>query len=330
MKNIVLLSSAHLHADAYIHELSTVSDARIVGVYDNDSARAEAAGVRYGIPVFPALDAALGASDAAIICSENIHHEMFALEAIKAGKHVLCEKPLATTPEAALRMINAADAAGVLLMTAFPCRFSPAYQQFKQLVNSGSIGDIRALRGTNQGMCPGGWFVQKELSGGGAVTDHTVHVTDLLRDLTGSEVESVYCELGNGLLHGDFEDTGVVTLEFEKDVFATLDASWSRPKSFTTWGNVTLYAVGTKGTLEMDMFNQEGMLYSDIKGKVGVQNWGSSIDRGMVAAFVDSLLSGTLHEKAASGTDGLRAVEVVEAAYASTIALQPAKVNHRT
>ncbi|MEY3602606.1 MAG: hypothetical protein RL169_1850, partial [Armatimonadota bacterium] len=91
MKNIVLLSSAHLHADAYVHELSTISDARIVGVYDNDPVRAEAAGSRYGIPVFPALDAALGASDAAIICSENIHHEMFALEAIKAGKHVLCE-----------------------------------------------------------------------------------------------------------------------------------------------------------------------------------------------------------------------------------------------
>ena len=115
------------------------------------------------------------------------------------------------------------------------------------------------------------------------MTDHTVQGTVLLRDLTGSEVGSVYCVLGNGLVHGDFEDTGVVTLGFEKAVFATLDACWSRPKSFTTWGNVTLYAVGSKGTLEMDMFNQEGMLYSDIKGNVGVQNWGSSIDRGTVS-----------------------------------------------
>ena len=330
MKKIVLLSAAHLHADAYVSELRTVSSAAIVGVFDHDHGRAIQAGARYGIPVFATLDTALEACDAAIVCSENVHHESLSKAAFTAGKHVLCEKPLAIHPDAALSMVEAAAHAGVLLMTAFPCRFSPSYGKLKHLVDQGAIGDLLAVRATNQGGCPGGWFIDQALSGGGAVTDHTVHVTDLLRDLTRSEVNRVYCEMGNRLLHGDFEDTGVLTIELENDIFATLDVSWSRPKTYTTWGNVTLYAVGTKGTLEMDMFNQEGLLYSDLNKRVSVQNWGSSIDRGMVAAFVNSLITGSLDARAATGTDGLRAVEVVEAAYASARTSMPASVVRRS
>lgn len=326
---IGFLSTAHLHAGSYVAEISALNDVRLAGIWDHRSERAQADAAKWGTAAFPTVDALLEAVDAVVVCSENVHHKNLVLAAAAAGKPVLCEKPLATTPDDAQAMVDACSGAGVPLMTAFPCRFSPSWARFKAIVAGGEIGDLLALRGTNQGMCPGGWFVDKALSGGGAVMDHTVHVTDLLRDLLADEVREVYCESGNGLLHGDFDDTGVLTLNFQGGPFATLDASWSRPKSFPTWGNVTLYAVGTKGTLEMDMFSQDAVLYSDVSMRVMNQHWGSSIDRGLVAAFVEAVRSGAVPAGAADGVDGLRAVEVVEAAYASVACGQPVAVRHR-
>ncbi|MFM7321029.1 MAG: Gfo/Idh/MocA family protein [Armatimonadota bacterium] len=329
MKRITLLSAAHLHADSYVAELKGRPDVLLAGVWDHDAARRGAASARYGIPELAGIDEALSGAHGALVCSENVHHEDLVLRCAEAKVPVLCEKPLATTPDAAKAMVDACAAAGIPLMTAFPCRFSASWMRFKEMVGGGAIGELLALRGTNQGMCPGGWFVDKALSGGGAVMDHTVHVTDLLRDLLGDEVERVHCEADSRLLHGGFDDTGFLTFDFVGGTFATLDASWSRPKSFPTWGNVTLYAVGTKGTLEMDMFAQDAVLFNDREMRVRNQHWGSSIDGGLVDAFLTAVETGEVPQGAADGVDGLRAVEVVEAAYASVASGSPESVRRR-
>lgn len=329
MIRLGFLSTAHLHADSYVAEIRALDGVSVAGIWDHQAERAADAARRYGTDPVASVEALLSQVDGVVVCSENIHHKDLVLAAAAAGKPVLCEKPLATTPDDAKAMVDACAAANVPLMTAFPCRFSASWSRFKAMVEAGEIGDLLALRGTNQGMCPGGWFVDKSLSGGGAVMDHTVHVTDLLRDLLGDEIHDVYCESGDGLLHGGFDDTGFLTLSFGKGTFATLDASWSRPKSFPTWGNVTLYAVGTRGTLEMDMFAQDAVLYSDSAMRVMHQHWGSSIDKGLMAAFVAAVRTGVVPAGAADGTDGLRAVEVVEAAYASSACAQPVAVRRR-
>src|SRR5205085_9251107 len=131
----------------------------------------------------------------------------------QAGRHVLCEKPLATTLEDGQEMISACREAGVQLMTAFPCRFSPAMVRLKATLDTGKIGDVIAIRGTNRGRCPFDWFVNLPLSGGGAVIDHTVHVTDLMRWLLGREVTSVYAESSNRMYSQEFDDTGMLTME---------------------------------------------------------------------------------------------------------------------
>jgi predicted dehydrogenase len=122
--------------------------------------------------------------------------------------------------------------------------------------------------------------------------DHTVHVADLLRVLLESEPVTVFCEADNGILHGNFDDTGFLTITFENGVFATLDASWSRPKTFPTWGDVTLGVTGTRGVIELDMFAQEATHYDDARGRVRYVDWGSNIDAGLVAAWVRALASG--------------------------------------
>ena len=244
------------------------------------------------------------------------------LQAAARGKAILCEKPLVGREEDAATMEKAVNAAGVVMMTAFPCRHSPAFVRLKERLANGEIGKIRAICATNRGTNPGGWFINKELSGGGAMIDHVVHVTDLIRDLLKEEPTRVQAQIGNNVYSQDWEDTAMVTMEFASGIFATLDSSWSRPNGYKTWGDVTMTVVGEKGTLEMDMFGPAVEVY----GANGYRSasYGSDLDAAMVNAFIVGCLDGvpvptTMH-------DGLQAARVALAGYRSVQEGQPVAV----
>ena len=314
---IGMMSFAHMHAGSYAHSISQRQDTEMVGIADAEPARAEEMARRFGTQAFPSYEALLDSPglDAVVVCSENIRHRQLTEMAAAAGKHVLCEKPIATTVEDAAAMIAACKSAGVQLMTAFPCRYSPVMQRMKAALETGEAGRILAMRGTNRGRNPGGWFVDKALSGGGATMDHTVHVTDLMRWILKDEVREVYAEISNEIGHQQFDDVGFLSLTFRGGVFATLDASWSRPKAFPTWGDVTLDVITDRGTLSMDMFSQNLVLYSDRTDSVQWINWGGDMDDGLVGAFAHAIA----HQEPVpiTGEDGLRAAEVAIAAYRS-------------
>ena len=146
-------------------------------------------------------------------------------------------------------MIDAADRSGRHLLIAFPCRYLAAIRRAKEIIEAGSIGRVLAISGTNHGGLPGGWFLDPEAAGGGAVMDHTVHLADLYRWMLRTEVESVYAEVGSVFSKGIIDDSGILTLDLSNGVFATIDPSWSRGNSYPTWGNVTLKFTGTKATV---------------------------------------------------------------------------------
>lgn len=325
MIRLGMMSFAHMHAHSYAAAIKALPNARLVGIADHDEDRAKTVAAALGVPVFRDYAALVSAEiDAVVVASENARHRELTEMAAAAGKHVLCEKPLATSAEDGEAMIAACRNAGVQLMTAFPCRFSPAMARLKAAVEQGQVGTLLALRGTNRGRCPFGWFVEPALSGGGAVIDHTVHVADLMRWLTGSDVTQVYAEIDNRMFGSGFDDTGMLALQFANGVFGTLDSSWSRPRSFPTWGDVTLAAVGEGGTLTLDMFSQNLVLYSDKTGGVTWVPWGSNVDLLMMQAFVNALLEGK--PVPVSGEDGLAAAKVAFAAYRSSKERQPVSV----
>ncbi|MER3402736.1 MAG: gfo/Idh/MocA family oxidoreductase [Armatimonadota bacterium] len=322
-----IMSFAHLHADSYAHCLKTNPLAAFVGVADHDRQRAQAKAEQYGVRAFDSYEALLASEvQAVIICSENAKHAPLAQMAAAAGKHILCEKPLMTRREDGKAMLAAAQGAGVHLFTAFPCRFSPAFQKMKQLVDEGAIGDLLAFKGTNRGSNPGGWFNDPELAGGGAMIDHTVHVADLLRVLTAQEIVEVYAETNNHMFHGNYEDTALLTLTLQNNMFATLDASWSRPKTFPTWGDVTLTAVGTKGLIEMDMFAQYLVHYDDRSGRIRQLFWGDDIDALMIDEFL-RVVAGAPRAVLAEGVDGYKAAAVALAGYESVRRGEPVAVD---
>ncbi|MDO8588363.1 MAG: Gfo/Idh/MocA family oxidoreductase [Armatimonadota bacterium] len=323
--NIGMMSFAHMHASSYAVCVNDMPEARLAGIADEDPARGKQMAARFDTRSFGSYEDLLGAGiDAVIVCSENSKHRRLVELAASAGKHVLCEKPLSTTLEDGLAMIDTCRAKGVKLMTAFPVRYAPPMIDVKGMVMTGQLGDILAVSGTNRGKNPDGWFTDMTLAGGGAVMDHTVHVADVMRWITGAEITEVYAEIDNLIFGKDYDDMASLTLGFSSGVFGSIDPSWSRPKSFPFWGDVTLEVVGTNGVVGVDCFSSAMNLYSDKTGSHTYEYWGGSIDAGLIKSFVDSVANDTPVE--ITGEDGLAAVEVVLAAYESAKRKQPVKL----
>lgn len=321
-----IISFAHMHAASYAKALSMIPGADLVGIYDDDTDRGLSQAAMHKTDYYHSLCDLLDADiHAVIVCSENAKHRDEVIQAAKAGKHILCEKPIATTSEDAIAMIEECEREGVILATAFPVRHAPSVVRAKGLIDSGAIGQAIAVCATNHGRMPGGWFIDRELSGGGAVLDHTVHVADLLRWFLNDEVKTVYAEIDTRMHDIDIDDSGMLFLEFEKGVFATLDPSWSRPKAYPTWGDVTMEIVGTEGVISLDVFAQVLVEANDSDQKVLYRNWGDNMDLLLVQDFIHAIRQG--QEPAADGLDGLKALEVALAAYESAAKGKPVELD---
>lgn len=318
VSRIGMISFAHMHAYSYADALQQLPDrAQIVGVYDDDAARGEGACSKLGVRFFERLNDLLVESDGVIICGENAKHKDFTLQAAAAKKPILCEKPISVSLPDAQAMIDACDESQTPLMIAFPCRYSTPLFRVKQILEQEKLGNIIALKGTNRGTMPDGWFIDPSLSGGGAVIDHTVHVIDAWRWLLQRDVTSVYAEIEQRFYPDiNVEDAGLLSLELEGGIFATLDASWSRPnQSFPTWGDVTMEIIGDQGTITVDVFNQKLEIYNNEAVKSEWASWGDDLNLGLIKAFLNIVAEpGT---PPITGHDGLKAVEVALAAYRS-------------
>ena len=321
---IGMFSFAHGHAVSYAANLRTLDNVEISGIYDDNVQRGQQMAKRFATQYFDSAESLLDQGvDGAIVCAENANHRPLVELAAGRTGYILCEKPIATTLADAQSMIDSCARTNTQLQIAFPVRFSPPVQQLKQLLDEGKLGRVYAAKCTNHGSMPGGWFVDKALSGGGAVIDHTVHVVDLLRWFWGAEVTEVYAEIGTNLLYSDLDidDAGMLSFTLSNGVYGTLDTSWSRKGAYPTWGDVKLEVVGEQGAVQVDAFEQHVALSSEKTGKTQWVNWGSNMDLGLVRDFIDAIR--TRRAPSITGEDGLRALEVALAAYRSAAVGQP-------
>jgi predicted dehydrogenase len=316
-----LISCAHVHALGLANTLQALEQVEFTGIHDEEPARGNAAATEHGARWHETLDGLLAASEAVVIASTNVDHRRYTEAAATMGVHVLSEKPLATTVADGRAMIDTCRRAGVQLGVAFPVRSSPAVVALKEAITGGSLGAIRAMRATNPGQYPGRWFGDKQLAGGGAVMDHTVHAADAIRWLMADEFARVHAELGSFIYGLAVEDCGVLTCDLVGGAFASIDCSWSRPQTFPTWGGVSLHVVGDKATVDVDVFRQTLTHYDDTAGRTLLLGWGDDLTARMVGDFVDAILAG--RDVPISGDDGLRALEVAIAAYRSAETRRP-------
>lgn len=326
---IGIMSFAHLHAEAYIHNLRAIPGVEMIGLADADKSRGQHFAQMFGARLYPSYEALLAEAEGVLVCSENVNHLPLVKLAAQAGVHVLSEKPLATNLAEAQAIIDVCQQAGVTLMTAFPMRFSAPLLEVKAKLDAGGLGRIYGFNTTNQGQMPINhrkWFVDKTLAGGGAVMDHVVHVADILRWYLGSEIVEIYAQT-NYILHADaveVETGGLLMLTFADGTFASLDCSWSKPLNYPTWGGLTMEIISERGLTIIDAFSQNLNIYKQTNNSQWWAYWGSDANQAMIEEFVAAVRE--QRPPSVSGEDGYKALEVALAAYASAEQGQPVRL----
>jgi predicted dehydrogenase len=320
---IAVLSFAHGHAEGYLERLAAMPGVEVAGTDPDaeagDERRGRALAERLGIPYLEDYDAAMRWSpDGVVVCAENTRHRRLVELAAAGGAWILCEKPLATSVDDARAMSAAAQRAGVGLMVAYPVRFSSAFQSLRRRVVSGELGDVLGIVGTNNGKLPAdrSWFTDPVLSGGGALIDHVVHCADLIDALLPQRAVSVYAA-ANRILHPRLstgvETAGIVTVEYEGGIIATIDSSWSQPDSASTWGGLTLEVTTERGAVRVAPFAARVEGFDDA-GAVWLP-YGEDLDGAMLAEFVDAVRDRRTPQPDAEA--GIRSAAIMAAALES-------------
>lgn len=274
-------------AQSHIASYRNNPEVELYAFCDINEQRLRAMGEKYGISrLYTDKDdmlRALPEIDAVSVCTWNSAHAPCAIAALKAGKHVLCEKPMATCAAEAQEMLDTAKQAGKLLMVGFVRRYERGSALLRQLVSEDFFGELYYAKATylRRNGNPGGWFGDKSRSAGGPLIDLGVHVIDLTRYLMGNpKPVSVYGATFRKLFNRpniitpkayhstsakpddicDVEDLASAMIRFDNGAVLQVEASFSLNLKEDT-GSVQLF--GTKGGARL---SPELELYSEMNG----------------------------------------------------------------
>ena len=235
--------------------VSRAGSLRLVAVNDLCEERAAAIAAKYGGIVDDDWRHLLGREeiDAVIISTPPSMHAEMCIEAAKLGKHVLCEKPLARTPEECKDLLQVSEQNGILLATGFNFRFYPSIQKARQLLDSGIIGElnhVRSYAGYSATDHSQQWIHDADVVGGGALRDNGIHLIDMTRYFLG-EVQEIKGFTSNTCWGFDrCEDNGFALFRGQDGKIASLHASW------TEWSGyrflIEIY--GTHGCIKTSCF----------------------------------------------------------------------------
>lgn len=326
------LVGAGLISDQHALAFQRVKGARVLAVADPDTARARKLADTYGLVAsYDDARRLLERPDVDMVCigAPNFVHRDIAVAAAEAGKHIVCEKPLARTMAEADEMIAAARRAGVKLMYAELICFAPRYVRAKELMDEGAFGRVFQIRHGETHYGPhSDWFWQGPLSGGGVMMDMGCHSVEVIRWLYDKPaVESVTATLGT-FVHGDrtdLEDHALVTIRFAGDRLGVIEGSWAKPGGMDD----RLDIQGSGGTCHGDMMQQSSLFaYSDV-------GYGYSVEKGSTLGYsyaiaeeyynygmpqeMQHFTDCVLHDREPleTGADGRVSLEVIYAAYRS-------------
>lgn len=250
---IGILSFAHGHVTAYVDVMKKFEDVRLVAAYDDDEARALPICARSGMRYSPHLEDVLADDNiqAVIVGSETSRHASLCVAAAEAGKHILCQKPMALTLEDCDRMIAAAKKAGVSFAMGFQMRHDPANIRIREIVQSGELGAIAVVRRRHCIPClldpnfvsgPTRWHTEADKNLG-MFADDAAHPADWFHWLLGKPV-SVIAEIDNVITNVAPDDNGVAVYRFKKGEMGILFNS-----STVRAGENTTEIYGEKGVL---------------------------------------------------------------------------------
>ncbi|NQT59481.1 MAG: Gfo/Idh/MocA family oxidoreductase [Bacteroidetes bacterium] len=304
-------------ADTHAKNLAQIPGCTISSVCDVDETKAVefAAKHELKVPIFSSFSELLEKTDCDAVtnATPDAYHARISLEAIAAGKHVLCEKPLATCYADAQEMADAAKQQGVINMVNFSYRNAPAIHKAAQLIADGKIGNVKHLDACylQSWLSSNGWGdwrsedkwlwrLSTAHGSGGVLGDIGVHILDFATYPVG-KVKNVYCRLKNftkapgnqiGEYKLDANDSAIITAEYENGCIGTIHAS--------------RYATGYKNCLQLRIFGDEGAIRIDLDDATDTLDICAGTDRheavwhtvacrktpNMYKRFVDSIKKG--------------------------------------
>ena len=304
----------------------------------------KAAGEKYGVERLYTSEAemlqALPELDAVSVCTWNCAHAECAIAALEAGCHVLCEKPMAVNAEQARRMAETAKRTGKLLMIGFVRRFGNDCAVVKDFVGNGYFGDIYYAKATYLRRCgnPGGWFGDKNRSGGGPLIDLGVHIIDLVRYVMGNpKPVSVYgatfqklgdrrnlkAGMGGYVSTGktasdtsNVEDMATALIRFDNGAVLSIETSFDLNMKKDQSG-IELF--GTKAGAKLDPELEIYTELNDYLANVQLANPTALSFQGLFQKEIDHFVSCVLDGTAckAPAEDGVALMEILDAVYRS-------------
>lgn len=329
-------------ANVHLASYQTLDNVEIAAICDINAERLKETADLFGIEKRYATEAEMLANeqlDAADVCVWNCNHAKCTIDALDAGLHVLCEKPMAYSVKEAEEMLEASKRNNKLLMIGFVLRFDPESKIAKDFIDNGYMGDIYYSKATylRRHGSPGGWFSNKALSGGGPVIDLGVHVIDLTRHLMGSPKPlSVFASTSDRLQDRkylktnvgwipkdakpddpfDVEDFAVAMIKYEGGKTTLLETSYSLNGEDTTKKEL----FGTKGGMKLDseglkIYTVMNDFLADVTPHTNNYKFGKAMFDAEMEHFADCILNGTPCK--APAEDGVIIMKILEAIYES-------------
>ncbi len=298
---------------SYVQAFAQGLPYRLIGVADIRVESAREVAAMLDAPAYDNVDQMINEVQptAAIVCTPPSSHPDVCIRLMEQGIHVLCEKPLAISTEAAIRMAETAERCHVVFSMGSKFRFVADVQKAREIIDSGTLGDIILYENTFAGCCDMSkrWNSQPEISGGGVLIDNGTHSVDILRFLLGNITELQVVE-GRRIQNLAVEDTAHIFARTASGAMGNIDLSWSLNKVRADF--ISIY--GSKGTLSVG--------WKESKYKLADQkDWtvfGNGYDK--VAAFGNQIrnfaaaICGT-EELIVTPTDAIASVRVIETAY---------------
>jgi len=329
---------SHCHVDGY----NVLGDVEIYAVCDIDEKKVKEYAIKYNVKhVYTDYNEMLKLEeiDAISVCTYNSSHAAAAIAALKAGKHVFCEKPMAMNSKEAIEMKKAADDSGKLLMIGFVRRFGKDVSFIKDYMDEVDVGEIyfsKVCYLRRHGF-PGGWFGDKKFSGGGPMIDLGVHVIDLAMYIMGKPKPvavsgATFYKMGerNNVKQavGYMSSTAIKEFEFSVEDLAVAMIRFDNGAVINVETSFNLNIKGDTGTIELFGTNAgikigDGLeIYTECKGNLinVTPAFSTALDftgifRSEVAHFIDCIRNGT--ECISPAEDGVVLMQILEAVYKS-------------
>jgi UDP-N-acetylglucosamine 3-dehydrogenase len=282
-----------------------LEETELLAVCDINAERAKAIAKQFGVKAYTSTAKMLKIKDldAVSVCTWSTSLAKEALKALKAGKHVLVEKPMAANSKQAETLIKTAEKEGLYLSVGFLMRFIPGLQHIRKAVESQEIGEIVCATAKRVSEWP------ERIGDVGVVKDLAIHDIDVMHYLFGSDPVAVYAKTGN-MRHKKFEDYAHIMLTFERGKNAFIEANWLTP-----YKTRVLVVTGSRAIAKLDYITQELTIETAERTVQPRIPWQEPLKLEL-QHFARCVLG--KEKPFITGLDGLKALKIAEAALKSS------------